>query len=71
MSNHRTDAYGGSPQNRLRLPIRVVAAVRDAVGRSCRCSFACPRSPSSACRRSITGLSSRRCDLPWPAVGAE
>jgi 2,4-dienoyl-CoA reductase-like NADH-dependent reductase (Old Yellow Enzyme family) len=30
VSNHRTDAYGGSPEGRARLPLRVAAAVRDA-----------------------------------------
>jgi len=28
LSNHRTDEYGGSPENRARLPLRVVNAVR-------------------------------------------
>lgn len=32
LSNHRTDAYGGSPENRMRFPLEVVAAVRAAVG---------------------------------------
>ncbi|WP_029420625.1 NADH:flavin oxidoreductase/NADH oxidase [Alicyclobacillus macrosporangiidus] len=31
LSNRRTDAYGGSPENRLRFPLRVVRAVRAAV----------------------------------------
>ncbi len=31
--NHRSDQYGGSLENRLRLPRRAIAAVRDAVGR--------------------------------------
>lgn len=31
--NHRTDQYGGTLENRLRLPRRAIAAVRDAVGR--------------------------------------
>ncbi|NQX87286.1 MAG: NADH:flavin oxidoreductase [Halioglobus sp.] len=31
-TNHRTDAYGGSLANRMRLPLRALAAVRDAVG---------------------------------------
>jgi 2,4-dienoyl-CoA reductase-like NADH-dependent reductase (Old Yellow Enzyme family) len=30
LSNHRTDEYGGSLQNRMRLPLRVASAVRDA-----------------------------------------
>jgi 2,4-dienoyl-CoA reductase-like NADH-dependent reductase (Old Yellow Enzyme family)/NADPH-dependent 2,4-dienoyl-CoA reductase/sulfur reductase-like enzyme len=30
--NHRTDAYGGSFENRLRFPLEIVRAVRDAVG---------------------------------------
>lgn len=30
LSNHRTDEYGGSPQNRMRLPLRVARAVREA-----------------------------------------
>lgn len=29
LSNHRTDAYGGSQQNRMRFPLEVVAAVRE------------------------------------------
>lgn len=32
VSNQRTDAYGGSAENRLRYPLEVVAAVRDALG---------------------------------------
>jgi 2,4-dienoyl-CoA reductase-like NADH-dependent reductase (Old Yellow Enzyme family) len=32
LTNHRTDNYGGSAENRLRLPREVVAAVRGAVG---------------------------------------
>ena len=32
LTNRRTDEYGGSLENRLRLPLRVLAAVRDAVG---------------------------------------
>jgi 2,4-dienoyl-CoA reductase-like NADH-dependent reductase (Old Yellow Enzyme family) len=31
LSNHRTDSYGGSLQNRLRFPLEVFDAVRDAV----------------------------------------
>ena len=31
-SNHRTDEYGGSLENRVRFPAEVLAAVRDAVG---------------------------------------
>ena len=30
LSNHRTDRYGGSRENRLRFPLEVAAAVRDA-----------------------------------------
>ncbi|WP_328610619.1 NADH:flavin oxidoreductase/NADH oxidase [Amycolatopsis sp. NBC_00345] len=30
LANHRTDEYGGSPQNRMRLPLRVARAVREA-----------------------------------------
>ena len=30
--NHREDAYGGSFENRMRLPLEVLAAMRDAVG---------------------------------------
>lgn len=30
LSNHRTDQYGGSPRNRMRLPLRVARAVREA-----------------------------------------
>ncbi len=32
MSNRRGDDYGGGPENRVRFPARVLAAVRDAVG---------------------------------------
>ncbi|RLQ22914.1 NADH:flavin oxidoreductase [Seongchinamella sediminis] len=32
MSNKRTDEYGGSAENRVRFPARVLAAVREAVG---------------------------------------
>lgn len=32
ISNQRTDAYGGSAENRLRYPLEVVTAVRDALG---------------------------------------
>ncbi len=31
-SNHRTDAYGGTPENRPRLAIEVVTAVAEAIG---------------------------------------
>lgn len=33
-SNHRTDEYGGSVENRCRFPVRVLKAVREAVGDS-------------------------------------
>jgi len=32
-TNHRTDRWGGSPENRMRLPVEVVRRVRAAVGR--------------------------------------
>jgi mycofactocin system FadH/OYE family oxidoreductase 2 len=32
ISNHRGDEFGGSLENRMRFPLQVVAAVRDAVG---------------------------------------
>ena len=32
MFNHRTDEYGGPVENRLRLPMRIIGAVRSAVG---------------------------------------
>jgi len=32
ISNHRDDQYGGSPENRLRLSLEVIRAVRQAVG---------------------------------------
>lgn len=31
-SNHRQDAYGGSPENRIRFPIEVLKALADAIG---------------------------------------
>lgn len=34
LSNLRTDAYGGSPENRRRYPLEVLRAVREAVGKS-------------------------------------
>ena len=40
-SNHRTDAYGGSLENRMRFPLSVLKAVREAVPNmviECRCS---------------------------------
>lgn len=40
-SNHRTDAYGGSLENRMRFPMSVLKAVREAVPNmviECRCS---------------------------------
>lgn len=33
LTNHRSDDYGGSRENRLRFPLEVVRAVREAVGR--------------------------------------
>lgn len=33
-SNRRTDAYGGSLENRMRLPLEIIAAVRAEVGRN-------------------------------------
>jgi dimethylglycine catabolism A len=33
VTNARSDAYGGSFENRMRLPLEVIAAVREAVGR--------------------------------------
>ena len=32
ISNHRGDEYGGSLENRMRFPLKIVAAVREAVG---------------------------------------
>ena len=39
VSNHRTDHYGGSVENRLRYPLEVVAAVRAAIGDGIPLSF--------------------------------
>jgi 2,4-dienoyl-CoA reductase-like NADH-dependent reductase (Old Yellow Enzyme family) len=39
VSNRRTDRYGGSVENRLRYPLEVVAAVRDAIGDGIPLSF--------------------------------
>lgn len=39
VSNRRTDRYGGSAENRLRYPLEVVAAVRDAIGDGIPLSF--------------------------------
>ena len=33
LTNHRTDAYGGSLENRMRFGLQVMAAVRDSVGK--------------------------------------
>ena len=35
LTNHRTDAYGGSLENRIRFHLEVIAAVRKAVGPEC------------------------------------
>jgi len=35
ITNRRSDAYGGSFENRMRLPLEVIAAVREEVGRDC------------------------------------
>lgn len=32
LSNHRTDEYGGSPENRRRYPLEVIKAVREEIG---------------------------------------
>ena len=32
-TNHRTDEWGGSHENRMRLPVEIVSRVREAVGR--------------------------------------
>ena len=32
LTNHREDAYGGSLENRLRMPLAVIRAIRKAVG---------------------------------------
>lgn len=39
VSNRRADHYGGSAENRLRYPLEVVAAVRDAIGDGIPLSF--------------------------------
>lgn len=39
VSNTRQDAYGGSAENRLRYPLEIVAAVRDAIGEGIPLSF--------------------------------
>lgn len=39
VSNHRTDRYGGSAENRLRYPLEVVTAVRAAIGDGIPLSF--------------------------------
>lgn len=35
LTNHRDDEYGGSLENRVRLHVRVIRAVREAVGKDC------------------------------------
>lgn len=35
ISNHRTDAYGGSLENRMRYPLEVVSAIRAAIPEGC------------------------------------
>lgn len=37
LSNLRSDDWGGSLENRARLTLEVIAAVRSEVGRKCRC----------------------------------
>ncbi|GAA4488029.1 NADH:flavin oxidoreductase/NADH oxidase [Microbacterium panaciterrae] len=39
VSNHRTDAYGGTAERRLRYPLEVIAAVRDAIGHGVPLSY--------------------------------
>jgi len=39
VSNRRTDGYGASAENRLRYPLEVVAAVRDAIGEGIPMSY--------------------------------
>jgi len=69
LSNRRTDEYGGSLDNRLRLATEVVRAVREAVGRDAR---ACSRNGAPPLwtispRHSVqTPL---RCPCWWSAAG--
>ena len=63
LSNRRTDEYGGSLENRMRLMLRVAERVRGARARtSCRCSCASRRPTGS---RAAGTSSSRWC---WPAA---
>ncbi len=57
LSNRRTDGYGGSLENRMRLPLRVAGAARKLVpAETCRCSSA-SRPPTG---RKAGGMSSNR-----------
>ena len=59
LSNHRTDQYGGSLENRMRLLLRVAERLRgDDARRSCRCSSASRRPTGS---RAAGTSSSRSC----------
>ena len=46
-SNHRTDEWGGSLENRLRFGIEVLTAVREAVGRISASACACAATNST------------------------
>ena len=61
LSNRRTDEYGGSLENRMRLPLRVAEAAAPAdARRSCRCSCASRRPTGSR----AAGTSSSRSSSP-------
>jgi len=61
-TNHRTDQYGGSLDNRLRFGFQVLEAVRGAVGRTSWWGCACAATSSTR-----TAWTRRRC---WTSPGA-
>ena len=61
LSNQRDDEYGGSLENRMRLPLRVAErAARDRARRACRCSCASRRPTGSRAAGTSTSRSSWR-----------
>ena len=62
LSNHRTDSYGGSLENRMRLTLRVAEPCASGYPKICRCS--CVSRPPTG--RTEAGTSSNR--WSWPGI---
>ena len=65
----RTDAYGGSFENRMRLPLEVIAAVREAVGPRLPGRLPVPRQPRTSWARTAACAATRLEDAQ--AIGVE